>query len=125
MKTITKPAVNPDPDDIADRAKYRYAAGTKLLADVQHRLAELAGTGKLDPDESMSLQFKLVELWEHLYAGTTCAVRDGDTDDRTWDWADNTYSEQPPRCQCSRSARRACRSRARPRPRAPASNHSK
>lgn len=91
--TVNKPAINPDVNNIADQAKYRYAAGTKLLADMQHRLAELAGTGKLDRDESMSLQFRLVELWQHLYAGTTCAVRDWDTDDRTWDWADNHYSD--------------------------------
>src|SRR4051812_28759726 len=42
-----KPAVNPIVDDIADQAKYRYATGTKLLAAMQYRLAELAGTGRL------------------------------------------------------------------------------
>jgi len=93
METINKPAVNPDVDDIADRVKYGYAKVTQGLADVQHRLAELAGTGKLDPDESMSLQCKLVDLWQDLYSGTLCVVRDWDTDDRTWDWSDNTYSD--------------------------------
>jgi hypothetical protein len=88
-----RPAVNPNVDDIADRAKHGYATGTKLLAEMQYRLAELAGTGRLDPDESMSLQTNLFFIWEALYAGTLCAVRDEDTDDCTWDEADNTYSD--------------------------------
>jgi len=86
------PPVNPDLHEIADRAKHGYAIGTRLLADTQYRLAELAGTGRLDPDESMSLQMNLFFIWEALYAGTLCAVRDEDTDDCTWDEADNTYS---------------------------------
>jgi hypothetical protein len=89
-----EPAVNPIVDDIADQSKYRYATGTKLLAAMQYRLAELAGTGRLDPDESMSLQHELVSVWEALYFGTVCAVRDWDTDDCTWDEADNTYSDR-------------------------------
>jgi hypothetical protein len=89
----TRPAVNPDFDDIADRAKYGYFAATKVLADVQYRLAELAGTGQMDPEESESLQWQMVSIWEELYFGTLCAVRDLDTDDRTWDEADNTYSD--------------------------------
>ena len=88
-----RPAVNPNVDDIADRAKHGYATGTKLLAEMQYRLAELAGTGRLDPDESMSLQDELVRLWEALYFGTLCAVRDENTPDCTWDEADNTYSD--------------------------------
>jgi hypothetical protein len=87
------PPVNPDVDDVADRAKHGYATGTKLLAETQYRLAELAGAGQLDPDESMSLQDKLFSIWEALYGGTVCAVRDWDTDDCTWDEADNTYSD--------------------------------
>ena len=63
-----KPAVNPIVDDIADQAKYRYATGTKLLAAMQYGLAELAGTGRLDPDESMSLQHELVSVREALYS---------------------------------------------------------
>ena len=41
----------------------------------------------------MSLQHNLVRIWEELYCGTLCAVRDETTDDRTWDEADNTYSD--------------------------------
>jgi hypothetical protein len=88
-----KPAVNPNVDDIADQAKYRYANGTKLLAATQYRLAELAGSGRLDPDESMSLQENLFHIWQALYAGTLCAVRDDDTDDSSWHETDNTYSD--------------------------------
>jgi hypothetical protein len=91
-----RPAVNPDLHDIADRAKHAYATGTQVLAVMQYRLAELAGTGRLDPDESMSLQHDLVSIWEALYSGTVCAVRDADTDDSTWDEADNTYSDGRP-----------------------------
>jgi hypothetical protein len=87
------PAVNPDVHDIADRAKYAYAKATQLLAATQYRLGELAGTRRLDPDESMSLQTNLLYIWEALYAGTLCAVRDWDTDDSTWDWADDTYGD--------------------------------
>src|SRR5690349_20364086 len=91
-KMTGMPAINPDVNDIADRAKYAYANATQLLAATQYRLGELAGTGRLDPDESMSLQTNLVYIWEALYAGTVSAVRDWDTDD-LWDGADNTYSD--------------------------------
>jgi hypothetical protein len=87
------PPVNPDVHNIADRAKHGYATATQLLAATQYRLGELAGTGRLDPDESMSLQTTLFHIWQALYAGTLCAVRDWDTDDCTWDQAENTYSD--------------------------------
>jgi hypothetical protein len=60
---------------VADRAKHAYARGTKAIADMQYRLAELAGTGRLDPEESMALQGSLVRIWEQLYSGTTYAAR--------------------------------------------------
>jgi hypothetical protein len=87
------PPVNPDIHDIADRAKHWYAKATQVLAATQYGLAELAGTGRLDADESMSLQTNLFDIWEALYAGTLCAVRDQATDDCTGDEADNTYSD--------------------------------
>jgi hypothetical protein len=89
----TPPPVNPDVHNIADRAKHEYATGTRLLADTQYRLAELAGTGRLDPEVSWELQHRLLAIWMALYAGTAWAVRDEDTDDSTWDDADNTYSD--------------------------------
>jgi hypothetical protein len=65
-----------DYDVIADAAKCAYARGTKMIADMQYRLAELAGTGRLGPEESMALQWSLVRIWEQLYSGTTYAVRE-------------------------------------------------
>lgn len=85
-----KPPVNPDVDDIADWAKWGYATGTRLLSAVQHRLAKLAGTGRLDPDEAMFLQEALVDIWDALYMGTVSAVRDPETDDLE---DDTTYSD--------------------------------
>jgi hypothetical protein len=85
--------LNPDVNDIADRAKHGYAVGARLLAGVQYRLATLAGTGRLDSDESMRLQHVLADIWLALYSGTTFAVRGEDTDDDNWDEADNTYSD--------------------------------
>jgi hypothetical protein len=87
------PPINPDIHDTADRAKHGYAIGTRLLAHLQYRLADLAGTGRLDPGESMRLQRVLADVWWALYSGTTYAVRDEDTDYDTWDEADNTYSD--------------------------------
>lgn len=87
------PAINPDVDDIADRAKYGYARASQLLAEMQYRLAELAGAGRLDRDESIQLQIGLFRIYEEVYAGTLCAVRDWDTDDSTWDEDDNHYSD--------------------------------
>lgn len=85
------PPVNRDVHGIADQAKYSYALASQLLASTQYRLAELAGTGQLDPKESKRLQDNLFVIWEHLYCGPLCAVRDENTDDHTRDNADNTY----------------------------------
>jgi len=87
------PPVNPDVYSIADQAKHGYAAATQLLATIQYRLGELAGTGRLDPDESMRLQENVFRVWHALFSGTLMAVRDLDSDYRTWDEADNTYSD--------------------------------
>lgn len=88
-----RPPVNRDVHDIADRAKEGYAVGAEIIAQTQYRLAELAGTGVLDADESKRLQRNLCLIWESLYGGTLCAVRDWDTDDSEWDGYDNTYSD--------------------------------
>lgn len=91
-----KPSLNPNVDDIADWAKHWFAHGTSDLATLQYRLGELAGSGKLDREESMRLQECAVSIWEALYEGTLCAVRDQDAPDSTWDEADNTYSDGRP-----------------------------
>lgn len=78
----------------ADHAKYVYAVGARDIAALQYRLAELAGTGRLDPAAHHGLQWNhCLPMWETLYSGTTCAVRDERTWDGAWDWYDNTYSD--------------------------------
>ena len=89
----TPPPVNPDIDAIADRVKHAYAVITQQLAAMQYRLGELAGTGRLDPEESESLQEDLIEIWEDLYAGTLCAIRDEEADDLIVIEGENTYSD--------------------------------
>ena len=65
------------------------------LATTRYRLGELAGTGQLDPEESKSLHR---DVGSNL-GGTVFrhrmrrAPRDWDTDDSSWDEADNTYSD--------------------------------
>jgi hypothetical protein len=79
---------------IADHAKYVYAVGSRDIAALQYRLAELAHTGRLDFDVHKRLQWDhCLGIWETLYYGTTSAVRDERTWDGGWDWADNTYSD--------------------------------
>jgi len=87
---MTKPPpVNPNIDEIADQAKYAFAAGTRALSETQHRLAELAGLGFLDRDESMRLQRNLIEVWDHLYYGILEAI----FGDHNTYAGDNTYSD--------------------------------
>ncbi len=75
MATAKRPMVNPDVDDIADWSKWGYATGTRLISAAQQRLAKLAGTGRLDPDEAMFLQEGLAGIYDALYMGTVSAVR--------------------------------------------------
>ena len=79
---------------LADHAKYVYAIGTRDIAAMQYKLAELAGTGRLDHEVQNGLQWDhCLPMWETLYDGTTCAVRDDRTWDGGWDWSNNTYSD--------------------------------
>jgi hypothetical protein len=82
-----------DPCEDADRAKRCYAKSTEMLALMHHRLAELAGSGRLEPEESMLLQEALVTMWEEIYCGTLVAVVDGDASDSGWNSAGNTDSD--------------------------------
>jgi hypothetical protein len=89
----TPPPLRPDvTPNVVDRAKFEYAIGTKLLATAQYQLAELAGIGVLDRDESMSMKWCLFRACESLYSKIQM-VRDEDTDDSTWDAVDNSYSD--------------------------------
>jgi hypothetical protein len=88
-----RPPTNPDPNAAADTAKYGYAMGTQQLAALQHRLA---GTGQIHPKLSIAMQGELLNIWESLYHGTLCAVRDERTADDRWNTDDNTYSDGRP-----------------------------
>jgi hypothetical protein len=84
-----------DVDDVTDLVKYVYAGLSNAIAELQFQLAELAGTGKLDPQANMDLlQFGWCHpTWEFLYYNTTARVRRGhDACDWDWDRFDNTYS---------------------------------
>ena len=100
--TLSCPAATVDsrgpiPDHVhrlADHAKYVYAIGTRDIAAMQYKLAELAGTGRLDHEVQNGLQWDhCLPMWETLYYGTACAVRDYRTWDGDWDWSNNTYSD--------------------------------
>lgn len=83
-----------DANLIADHAKYVYAVGTRDIAAMQYLLAELAGTGRIDHKEQHELQWgHCLGMWQTLYHGTTCAVRDDRTWDGAWEWSDNTHSD--------------------------------
>ena len=60
------PAVNPNAQDIADKAKYEYVGVTERLGAMHDRLTELADTGLLDADESLNLQDDLFLIWESV-----------------------------------------------------------
>jgi hypothetical protein len=82
-------------DDLTDLVKYVYAGMTQRIAELQFTLAELASTGKLDPEINMrELQLGwCFDTWEFLYHNTTARVRrERDTNDWDWDRFDDTYS---------------------------------
>jgi hypothetical protein len=83
-----------DVDDVTDLVKYVYANLAKAIAELQYQLAELAGTGKLDPDANHDLQWNWCHsTWEFLYHNTTARIRrEHDTCDWDWDRFDNTYA---------------------------------
>lgn len=92
--TGSRGRVPADVHRLADHAKYVYAVGTRDIAALQYRLSELAGTGRLDPGAHKWLQWNhCLPIWETLYSGTLCAVRDERTWDGGWDWSGNTYSD--------------------------------
>jgi hypothetical protein len=79
---------------VADHAKYVYAMGSRDIAVLQYRLAELAGTGRLDTEAHEHLQWDhCLGMWQTLYYGTTSVLHDPTTWDGQWDWNDNTYSD--------------------------------
>lgn len=83
-----------DVDDVTDLLKHVYATLSRAIAELQYQLAELTGTGRLDPEANEHLQWEWCRrYWDFLYSNTTRAVRNEDTaDDWDWDTHDNTYS---------------------------------
>jgi hypothetical protein len=61
-------------DNLADLVKYHDFTINKEPADLQRRLAELTGTGKLDPRDNDDLQRHLHNVYEELMGGLTSAV---------------------------------------------------
>jgi len=83
-----------DVDDVTDLLKYVHAGLSRAIAELQYQLAELTGTGRLEPAANEDLQWKwCFPNWEFLYHNTIAAVRNEKASD-DWDWAslDNTYS---------------------------------
>lgn len=79
-------------ESVEDRAKWCYAQSSELLALMHYRLAELAGTGGLDPNESMLLQEGLNAVWGEVYCGTLASAVEDATDSREGA-PGNTYSD--------------------------------
>lgn len=44
--------INPDPADLTDRMKHGFFVCSRELAELQYRLAELAGEGELNPNDN-------------------------------------------------------------------------
>ncbi|MCE9516002.1 MAG: hypothetical protein K8R24_08745 [Mycobacterium sp.] len=84
--------LNLDVGDVTDLIKYVYATLSRAIAELQYQLAELTGTGHLDPKINEDVQGWCFRTWEILDSNTVAAVRNYANDD--WDWAiqDNTYS---------------------------------
>jgi hypothetical protein len=82
--------VDPDVHLIADHAKHVYAIGARDLVALQYRVAELAGTGKLDTETHENFQWgHCLDLGENLYYDTVDLVcgRTGSG------WDEHTYSD--------------------------------
>lgn len=73
--------------------KHGFFVCSRELAELQYRLAELAGEGELNPNESSAMQASLVEVWQAMYSATLGAARDPQSGDHTWDDGDNCYSD--------------------------------
>lgn len=86
--------INDSVHRLVDHAKYVYAVGSRDIAALQYRFAELAHTGRLDFEVSEHLEWHhCLPMWEMLYSGTLSAVHDQGTWDGGWEWDDNTYSD--------------------------------
>lgn len=90
--TRLPPPRNPklDVDDVTDLIKYVYATLSRAIAELQYQLAELTGTGRLDPTVNQDLQEWCFRNWEFLDNNTIAAVRNYKGGE--WTIQDNTYA---------------------------------
>jgi len=68
MDTTSPP--NTDLNGLIDHLKWLYFAQSQPLAWLHYRLAELAGTGKLDSKANWELQHELVEMSQAIWDQT-------------------------------------------------------
>ena len=68
MDTTSPP--NTDLNGLIDHLKWLYFAQSQPLARLHYRLAELAGTGRLDPKANWELQHELVEMSQAIWDET-------------------------------------------------------
>lgn len=62
----TPPITPTSPSRVCDLVKHGYFVTCKEIADLQYKLAVLAGTGRLDPELSFDLQHHLFNLYDGL-----------------------------------------------------------
>jgi len=68
MDTTSPP--NTDLNGLIDQIKWMYFAQSQSLAWLHYRLAELAGTGRLDSKAKRELQHELVEMSQAIWGET-------------------------------------------------------
>ena len=68
MDTTSRP--NTDLKGLIDPLKWLYFAQSRPLAWLHYRLAELAGSGKLDSKANRELQHELSEMSQAIWSGT-------------------------------------------------------
>jgi hypothetical protein len=68
MDTTSPP--NTDLNGLIDHLKWLYFAQSQPVARLHYRLAELAGTGRLDSNANLELQHELVEMSQAIWSGT-------------------------------------------------------
>ena len=75
--------LNTDLNGLIDHLKWMYFAQSQPLAWLHYRLAELAGTGKLDPEANRELQHELAEISQAIWREPTASWSAMNTSPRT------------------------------------------
>jgi hypothetical protein len=69
--------LNTDLNGVIDHIKWMYFAQSHGLAWLHYRLAELTGTGKLDPEANWELQYQLSEMSDRKTPKVSGSIRQG------------------------------------------------